>query len=111
MPAEIIKKYKLKSGSKVLDVGCKKGFLLHDLKELIPGIKIYGIEGSKYAINNALPSVKSFIKYSNKIDLNFSDNFFDMFPKESVKIEFKPIKNVNNDNLIFKVNSLFDIVN
>ena len=41
----------------------------------------------------------------------FSDNFFDMFPKESVEIEFEPIKNVNNDNLIFKVNSLFGIVN
>ena len=58
---------------------------------------------------------KTFVKNLHIVCENskgiFSDNFFDMFPKESVKIEFKPIKNVNNDILIFKVNSLFDIVN
>ena len=35
---KIIKKYKLNKNSKVLDLGCKKGFLLKDLNILIPGI-------------------------------------------------------------------------
>ena len=33
---QIIKSYNLESGSKVLDVGCGKGFLLYELKLLIP---------------------------------------------------------------------------
>ena len=36
----IIKRYKLTKKSKVLDLGCKKGFLLKDLNILIPGIKM-----------------------------------------------------------------------
>ena len=34
---KIIKKYRLTKKSKVLDLGCKKGFLLKDLNILIPG--------------------------------------------------------------------------
>ena len=35
---QIIKSYNLESGSKVLDVGCGKGFLLYELKLLIPSL-------------------------------------------------------------------------
>ena len=54
----IIKRYKLKKNSKVLDLGCKKGFFMKDLKDLVPGIKVYGIEDHKYAIKKAHPDVK-----------------------------------------------------
>ena len=36
--------------SKVLDLGCKKGFLLKDLNILIPGIKSFGIENHSYPL-------------------------------------------------------------
>ena len=39
MLPKIIKRYHLSKKSKVLDLGCKKGFLLKDLNILIPGIK------------------------------------------------------------------------
>lgn len=74
---KFIKRYNLKSGSKVLDVGCKKGFLLHDLKELVPGIKIYGIEDHFYPINKSMKKVRKHIKFSNYYDLPFKSNFFD----------------------------------
>jgi ubiquinone/menaquinone biosynthesis C-methylase UbiE len=51
---KIIKKYKLNKKSKVLDLGCKKGFLLKDLNILLPGIKSYGIENHSYALKHAV---------------------------------------------------------
>ncbi len=51
---KIIKRYKLSKKSKVLDLGCKKGFLLKDLNILLPGIKSYGIENHSYALKHAV---------------------------------------------------------
>lgn len=74
---KFIKKYNLKKGSKVLDVGCKKGFLLYDLKKLVPGIKIYGIEDHKYPIDRAVKEVKNELKIGEYHSLPFKKNFFD----------------------------------
>ena len=48
----------------VLDFGCAKGFMLHDIKEAIPGISIAGVDISSYAIENAMVDVKPFLKIS-----------------------------------------------
>ncbi|HIF35964.1 MAG TPA: SAM-dependent methyltransferase, partial [Candidatus Thioglobus sp.] len=37
---ELIKIYNLKSDSKVLDMGCGKGYLLYEMTLLLPGLKI-----------------------------------------------------------------------
>ena len=54
----IIERYGLKNDSTVLDLGCKKGFFMHDLKQAIPGIKVRGIENHPYPIEHAMESVK-----------------------------------------------------
>ena len=36
--------YNLKDGSKILDVGCAKGYMLFDFKKLNPSFEIYGID-------------------------------------------------------------------
>ncbi len=70
--------YNLNSESKILDVGCGKGFMLYDFIQLIPGITVAGIDISKYAIENAKEEIKPFLQVANAKDLPFEDNSFDL---------------------------------
>jgi ubiquinone/menaquinone biosynthesis C-methylase UbiE len=74
---KFIKKYNLNSKSKVLDVGCKKGFLLKDLKDLVPGIKIFGIEDHKYPIQNSIKEVRTNLKFADYYKIPYKKNYFD----------------------------------
>jgi len=74
---KIIKKYKLNNKSKVLDIGAKKGFFMHDLIKLLPGIKVYGVEDHYYPISKAMNSVKRKIQLKRFTDLNYKKNYFD----------------------------------
>ena len=76
--AEYMKKeYDLKNGDKILDVGCGKGFQLKEFQNLVPGIEVFGLDISKYAINNAHPDIKDHIKLGCASELPFADNEFD----------------------------------
>ena len=55
---KLIKTYKLTNKSKVLDIGCGKGFLLYELKKILPNLTVTGYDISKYAINNSHPGIK-----------------------------------------------------
>ena len=55
---KFIKRYKLNNNSKILDLGCKKGFIMKDLNILLPKAKVYGIEDHKYPIQNAEKQIK-----------------------------------------------------
>ena len=70
--------WKLSSGSSVLDVGCAKGFMLHDLSALIPGISLRGIDISEYAIENAIEDMKPYIQVGDAMKLSFPDKSFDV---------------------------------
>ena len=74
----LIKHYGLKSGDKVLDVGCGKGFLLYDMLKILPGLKVKGIDISEYAIEHAKPEIKPYLEIGNAVDLPFGDNSFDL---------------------------------
>lgn len=70
--------YKLKSGSKILDIGCGKGFMLFDFMKLNPNFVLEGIDISDYAITNAVPEVKKFLKVGDAKNLPYEDNSFDL---------------------------------
>ncbi len=73
----IAKHYGLKAGSTVLDVGCGKGFLLYEFTQAVPGIKVAGIDISKYGIENAKEEVRPFLQVANAVKLPFKDKSFD----------------------------------
>lgn len=72
------KHYGLKAGDSVLDVGCGKAFLLHDLAEAVPGLKVTGIDVSKYAIDHAPEAVQPFLTEGTAAKLPFDDKSFDL---------------------------------
>lgn len=73
--------FNLTEKSKVLDIGCAKGFLLYDLTRIVPGIQITGKDISWYAIDNeeVKPEVRPFIDVGNVKNLKeFKDKEFDL---------------------------------
>ena len=76
---KFIEIYNLKSNSKVLDIGCGKGYLLHEMKLLIPDLDITGIDSSDYGLENAKEEIKPFIyKHKAEVKLPYEDKEFDL---------------------------------
>jgi len=76
---ELIRLYNLKSGSRLLDIGCGKGYLLYELILLIPDLDITGIDSSDYGLENAKDEVKPFIsKHNAEVRLPFKNKEFDL---------------------------------
>ncbi|MCJ7654765.1 MAG: class I SAM-dependent methyltransferase [Dehalococcoidia bacterium] len=70
--------YQLAEDASVLDVGCGKGFMLRDFKELMPNLTIAGIDISDYGIEHAMGTVKPFLRVGNARELLYEDNSFDL---------------------------------
>jgi len=75
----LIKDYGLTVGSKVLDVGCGKGFLLYEMLQVEPGLSIAGFDISKHGLENAKEEVKPYLfSYQAQDPLPYGDNEFDL---------------------------------
>lgn len=70
--------YNLADDASLLDVGCAKGFMLHDFKELMPQLTVAGVDISKYAIENAIAKLKPYLRVANADNLPYEDNSFDL---------------------------------
>src|SRR5208283_1469106 len=95
--------YNLPDDAAILDIGCAKGFMLHDFKELMPDCTVAGIDVSSYAIENAMPSVKPFLKIATAEKLPYPDKTFDLvisinsihnLPLERLKQSLREIQRV-----------------
>jgi ubiquinone/menaquinone biosynthesis C-methylase UbiE len=70
--------YALAPDAAVLDVGCAKGFMLHDFRRLLPAMTIRGLDVSPYAVRHALPDVRPWIVVGDAAALPFPDRSFDL---------------------------------
>jgi SAM-dependent methyltransferase len=70
--------YGLRAGSRVLDVGCGKGFLLYELMKAVPGLEIAGIDISSYAVEHAKEEVRGSLRVGDAAALPYEDGVFDL---------------------------------
>lgn len=103
----LIAQYKLREDASILDVGCGKGFLLHELAELLPRASVRGFDISEYAIANAKPEVREHLfVHRAEEPLPFERGSFDLvislgtlhnLPLEPLKKAIAEIGRVGND--------------
>lgn len=96
--------YGLRDDASVLDVGCAKGFMMHDFKKLMPAMTVAGIDISSYAVANAIDDMRPYIKIGSAKDLPYPDNSFDLvisintvhnLPLEDCKTALQEIQRVS----------------
>lgn len=76
---KLIKNYNLKNSSKILDIGCGKGYLLFEIKKILPNIEIVGFDISSYAIKNSKKEIKKFLFTKDiRTKFNFKKKYFDL---------------------------------
>tara|TARA_Y100000741_G_scaffold354308_1_gene328495 strand:+ start:3344 stop:4003 length:660 start_codon:yes stop_codon:yes gene_type:complete len=76
---KLIKDYKLKKGSKVLDVGCGKSYLLYEMLLIEPELKIFGIDISNHALKKSIKTKNlNLSKKDARKKLPYADKQFDL---------------------------------
>jgi len=75
----LIKEYGLTEDSSILDIGCGKAFLLHELKLLLPRLRVCGIDLSEHGLAGATDEIRPHLfQYKVQKPLPFDDNEFDV---------------------------------
>ena len=97
---DIYNYYKLKSGDRILDVGCAKGFMLYDFLKLDSKLNVFGIDISNYAIDKCIESLKGQLKTENATSLSYPDKYFDLV------ISINTLHNLDGEDLIVAFNQI-----
>ena len=106
--------YHLAEDARILDVGCAKGYMLHDFKVLMPNLTVAGIDISQYAIEQAIESVRPYLRIGNARELPFKDNSFDLvisintihnLPLEDCKQALREIQRVSRKHAFITVDA------
>jgi ubiquinone/menaquinone biosynthesis C-methylase UbiE len=74
---DIIAHFGLRAGQRVLDVGSAKGFLVKDLMLVCPGLEVFGLDISYYALTHAEPEAAGRLVRGTADQLPFRTGAFD----------------------------------
>jgi len=75
----LIENYNLTNDSSLLDVGCGKGYLLYEIKLLIPRIRVVGFDISKHGLEDSKKEIRNDLFIHRAQDpFPFEDNEFDL---------------------------------
>lgn len=111
---DIITRYNLKAGMRVLDIGCAKGFLVKDLMKACPGLEVFGLDISEYALKHAEPETIGRLHLGNAKHLPFPDKSFDAviainilhnLPRHECLTAIKEVQRVSKGNSYIQVDS------
>ncbi len=76
---EMVEVYKLKPNARILDVGCGKAHLLHELKQLLPQAEVVGMDISQHGLADAPEPIRPHLKRGKAQDAYpFDDKHFDL---------------------------------
>ncbi|NCW28672.1 MAG: methyltransferase domain-containing protein [Verrucomicrobia bacterium] len=114
----MIKHYKLDNTSKILDIGCAKGFMMYEFKKALPRCEIKGIDISTYCKKKALEKIKKFIKIGTCEKLPYPNKYFDFVvsistihnvTKNGIKRSLKEIIRVSKKNSFIRIKAYKNI--
>ena len=87
---KLIVDYNLNSNSKILDIGCGKGYLMYEISKLLKNKNVFGCDISKYAIKNSKKEIKKNIFYHDaRKKFKFKDHEFDLVFSNTTLHNFK----------------------
>lgn len=76
---KLIETYGLGSDAKILDVGCGKAHLLHELKLLLPNAEVVGFDVSHHGIGDAPEAIREHLMiYRAQDAYPWGDDYFDL---------------------------------
>ncbi|MEA2223322.1 MAG: hypothetical protein QOH83_1698 [Solirubrobacteraceae bacterium] len=97
---DIVEHFGLAAGSRVLDVGAAKGFLVKDLAIACPGLEAFGLDISAYALAHCEPEVVGRLHLGSADSLPFPDDSFDAV------ISINTLHNLERDRCIVALQEL-----
>jgi ubiquinone/menaquinone biosynthesis C-methylase UbiE len=110
---EMIEHYKLTKGSKILEVGCAKGYLMYEFFKL-GIINVYGCDISEYAISNVEKDISDNFRVMSADSLDYPDAQFDLvvtidcinnLDSDGVDRSIKEMMRVSNKDIFIRVGS------
>ena len=76
---KLVATYQLRPTARILDVGCGKAHLLHELRLLLPEAEVVGIDISRHGLGDAPPEIRSHLLcYRAQDAYPWGDNHFDL---------------------------------
>ena len=109
----MIKHYSLNQNAKILDIGCAKGYLLKEFKDILKKSTNIGVDISGYAADNSHKKVRNSIAVANSVELPFENNYFDLtisintlhniLDLKSLEKSFREIKRVSKKHMFISI--------